>query len=151
MARTALFRTALAADLADITTTNSFEITVAAVYAEPVDIIKRLFPSAAIVPVEGGQSDIETFGCQTGKTEQWFDVELFVKSATPHADVQKLLDSARNVVERPTSAMWAVTGVLQVDAVEWERIGLTDDFIGNGYAAFNLSIRVEYRYTRGAV
>jgi len=151
MATTALIRTAIAADFGDITIANGFELDLAVVYTEPEDITKRQFPSIALVPDEGGESVVEQLTNRTGKAEQWFEAELFVKSATPHADVQKLLDSARNAVERSTSATWAVAGVMQVDAADWERIGLTNDFISNGYAAFALGIRVEYSYTRGAV
>ena len=148
---TAQIRTALLADFAGITIANGFEITVVAVYPEPKRLGTREVPSIALVPGEEGESVIEQLTNRTGKAVQLFEAELLVKSDTPHADIQKLLDSARNSVERSNSATCAVASVHQVDASDWERIDLTDDDIGRGYAIINLGVRVEYSYSRGAV
>lgn len=147
-------RAALILDLEWILEANGASVDLEKVYPEPVAMEKAVYPHAALIPNEGGDSRAETTGGRQGRSVQVFTVQLAVKgSATPHADLAKLLDDVRNAVERKGSAILAAavpTGatVYWADVSEWSNVLTTGD-ISNQLGQLELDVTIEYSYLRG--
>lgn len=145
---TTTLRDALKDDLGDVAT-PTFEITLRKVYSEPVATDKLIYPSAALIPFEGGTSETDQLTNREGLAEQLFTVRAAVKSRTPFADLMKVLDSIRNAVERSTSNLYGVSQVEQVDVVSWEPV-LTSDEVANQVRIIDIDVRVRYHWERGS-
>ena len=148
---TELLRDAIVADANTITVANGFAITVQKVYAEPTGIEKRVFPFLEFRPDEGGSSESVELGSRGGESIQIFSVLGGCKSGTPLSDLMALLDSLRNAIEKPTSAVCALSSpnVITAAVQEWQ-VGPTGEEVSLGEREFSADIFVTYSYTRGS-
>jgi hypothetical protein len=143
-------RSAIVADAEDITTGNGYSMTVVEVGVEPKPIELVKAPAIFLVPGEGGDSDPATLTNRKGVATQRVVLQLLVRSATPHADVENLLDDVRNVIERSDSNVGALPAVRKITVSEWTEV-VTQGEIHNQWGLIEAVVTVEYLYTRGSV
>jgi hypothetical protein len=145
---TATIKTALVADLDAIDGTGIFSTTLKETGTEPVRIDEAEAPAIYIFASDG-TSDLETLTNLRGETEQSYTLDLVIKSTTPNADMDTLLDDVRNAIERSTSNVLGVAAVNTATVTDWTPVE-TDPGIHEGVYIRQVNVVVSYLYTRGS-
>jgi len=152
MAKTALISTAILSDLSDISVSNGFSTDVAQITREPTADIK--YPGLSLRPLGSGNADLETLTNTMGQAVQLYEVVCHVRSSTPYAAIQNLLDDVRNSVERSSSAVHALgdadLAIRDVVVSEWTGVETSTD-IDMYKEQMSVTIEVSYTYNRGSL
>lgn len=120
----------------------------AEVSREPKRMDEARSPGAYIVSADGS-AGLETLSNRESDPRQVFTVQLFVRSATPNADMNSLLDSVRNAVEGDGSALVSIPTVIRVQVTQWSSV-FTESSIHGGVYLREVDVAVDYVYTRGS-
>lgn len=148
VAITRALRDALVLDLQDIDGTGGFVTTLVEVGVEPKDVDKIVSPSVYLAPAETGEAEPLTIANVMDGVQR-YTVQSYVRSATPHADAQDLLDDIRNAVERSTSNLHQRADVLLSMVTGWSEV-LTWGDIANQWGLIEVTVTVKYSYTVGS-
>jgi hypothetical protein len=142
-------RDAILLDLADITVANGFSTTLVEVGAEPKRIADSTLPCVFLTTGPGGRGEAYQLSNFAGHTTHQFVVQMMVRSSTPNADMDNLLDDVKNSVERSTSHVTALTEVDDITVVDWTETTVSGDISNSTYYR-EATIQVSYVYSRGA-
>lgn len=149
MSVTGSFRTGLVSDLNAIDGTGSFGLNLAEVSSEPVLAHEIATPGVALMSGEG-EDDPATMSVATGRCTQDYGLTLYVKSATPNADLDTGLDDVRLAVGRSTSNIRGVAGVIWAGVVSWENVEQEKRHSGVIHRR-DMTVRIAYIYTRDSI
>lgn len=149
MAILSTIRTALASDLAQITTGNGYSLTVAQVYTEPKRVAEMLKPGIYIAPDESTEAEIDTLTNRIGAAVQTYTVVIVANTRTPNATMDNFSDDVRNAVERSTGSLQTTAGVYNVVVSEIGSVLVDADTAQDDYLRV-IKLTIEYEYTRGS-
>lgn len=145
------FEAALVADLQKINGTGIYETTVKTVGTEPKAANEVDAPAIFIIPGGGGEDEINELGQRSGLAEQRWILQLYVRSATPYADVMILLDDVRNAINPKTSNLNALSNVRWAMVESWPDAPRTSTDINDMWGMIQCTVALQYQYEIGAL
>jgi hypothetical protein len=74
---------------------------------------------------------------------------MFIKSSTPNADMDNLLDDVRNAVERSNGNTQSRSDVISARVSDWTEV-ITDETIHGEVYYREAVVEVQYHYTLGS-
>jgi len=148
---TTTLRQALVADLAAVDGTGSFFTTLAVVASEPEASAAQIYPAVYIVPGGGSTDDIDERTNLTGVATQEWNLRLLVLSATPHEDIEKLLDDVRLAVGRLSGNLQNVSGVHYAGVTQWPDEVRTSAAGHQQLGEIECTVEARYEYDRNTV
>lgn len=111
-------RMAISADLRLINTGNGYPLTIAAVYDEPIDEGRAMYPNAQVKTDEGGTSETETLGRGMALANQAYTIKLSQTGTKVYQDLDNLLESVLNALGNHDSSVMSLPRVEDV-LFEW--------------------------------
>lgn len=144
---------AIRADLVGITVAGGYQIGVKKIYTKPPSKEKMELPCAALSPVAGGlsgDSETQTIGDGINETSEEIQIEGLLRSSDANRDVLRFRDDIRNALEKPGSAVRAVSGVARVNIKDWEQ-HVTPDSGTSEFGLIIMRAEVTYTYRKGAL
>ena len=152
VAITNTIKSAIVADLNDISIANGYSVDIGYVGVEPrrFEDISDDLPAAFILSgdYEMSPEDV-SIGGRVGLATQVYGIQMVLRSSTPNQDTDDLFDDIRNVIERTTSNTIAVARVSKADITAASEI-LTDPQTHEEVYFREVQIEVEYEYQRGS-
>jgi hypothetical protein len=139
-------RSALLADLGQITTANGYNTTLLEIGKYPKPLREARSPCVFITEGGGGESTLETIANKQGLASQSFSLIAAVQTADGPDAMDDLLDDIRNAIEKNNSSLYDLAIVATVDT--WGEI-LTDRDVQGEIYWRPLTVRCEYAYNRG--